>query len=106
MVPLVCALFALSGIASARAGGARLAAPEGLVKIALCLPSGQPADSPQHDHDCDSCCLVVPVALVPPQAFALLAPAIAGALAPNGEVLPVYSGPRLLPWSRGPPAAV
>ncbi|HRE20407.1 MAG TPA: hypothetical protein PKW21_05170 [Rhabdaerophilum sp.] len=104
LIPLACALFALSGIAASRAGAARLADPDGLAKVALCLPSGLPTDRSPHDHDCDACCLVVPVALVPPQPVPVAVPAIECAVLLREGTVPRVAGNHLLPWSRGPPA--
>ncbi len=104
LIPLVCALFALSGVASSRANGTRLADPDRLAKLALCLPSGLPTDEAPHDHDCGDCCLVVPVALAPPQPVVLAAPAVTGRADPRERSARRTSDDYLLPWSRGPPA--
>lgn len=106
LIPLVCALFALSGVAASRANAARLADPDRLATIALCLPSGQPTDEAPHDHDCDACCLVVPVALTPPLPDPLDAPLLDRALRVSVWIVPPAGGSRMLPWSRGPPGAV
>lgn len=104
LVPLLCGLLMLSGIAASRANATRLADPDRLAKIALCLPSGLPTDETPSDHDCNACCLVAPAALVPPQPVVLPAPAIESATLSHGRSIPTVSENRLLPWSRGPPA--
>jgi hypothetical protein len=117
-IPLLCAFFALAGIAGARAGAEKLADPARSGHFALCLPSGKtglpsdkaglPTEDPGStlppDHDCGLCCLALGTALPPPgQIFV-------GEDRPASPD-PVLSGehqfreaPRLLPWSRGPPA--
>lgn len=106
LIPLVCALFALSGIAASQANAARFSDPDRIAKIALCLPSGLPDDGAPRDHDCDSCCLVVPVALTPPVSLLLEMPAIEKILRPDARQAPPVAEGRLLPWSRGPPDAI
>lgn len=104
LIPLVCALFALSGVASSRANGTRLADPDRLAKLALCLPSGLPTDEAPHDHDCDACSLATPAALVPPPPFPLAAPAVESTPDLRERSARRTSDDYLLPWSRGPPA--
>ncbi len=112
LVPLFCAIIALSGIAQARASGVKLADPAAMAQLFNCgktlpdasLPGSDDGTPP--DHDCADCCLPTPVAA---QVWRIALPfrLVANAALPPATGT-VDSG-RItteIPWSRGPPREV
>jgi hypothetical protein len=96
LLPVLALLFALAGIASARAGTERVASPAG---FALCLG----AEQPDGGHDCLDCCLpqagATSAAVPLPMLWSRLAVMLrleSADFALNGFGLPQ-------PLSRGPP---
>lgn len=97
LLPVLAMLFALAGIAGARAGAERMASPE---LSALCLGGEQPAAS----HDCQACCL--PKLTGVPQAAHVQRPGtlLAGLLLPEPVGFGLGGFSLASPLSRGPPA--
>lgn len=101
LLPVLALLFALAGIAGARAGAERLTQPE---HFALCLGGEKTGgEQPAGGHECLDCCLPTLVGApallaVPMQGVRLL-----GALAPQAGAFELAGLGPLQPSSRGPP---
>lgn len=105
VIPLLCAIMALWGIAQARAQGGKIADPAHQTAFMLCTPQSSTGDGePPPDHDCGDCCLPNPVFTGGYRApFALRYQRIV-AVEPQARPLAPRRLTALLPWSRGPPA--
>lgn len=104
IVPLLCALMALWGIAQARTQASFVADPAHLTHLALCTttPSSGTDDAPE--HDCGACCLPGAGGVTGlPQAHPALQPRLLATLLPHGRDTAVHPRAIVLPWSRGPP---
>ncbi|OYU48897.1 MAG: hypothetical protein CFE31_10750 [Rhizobiales bacterium PAR1] len=105
IVPLLCAVLALGGLASVRASGSKTLLALGGSHFELCLPSGDSGsgDDVTH-HDCDACCLPMPTGLGrPPEPVSVQA--TLGVQIHFPSHLGQQEHPSFnLPWSRGPPA--
>jgi hypothetical protein len=105
VIPFLCAIMALWGIAQARAQGSKIADPAHAVAFMLCTPQSTTGegDAPPN-HDCGDCCLPNPVAASGYRApFPLRYQRIV-AVEPETRLLRTQRLAMLLPWSRGPPA--
>jgi len=104
VIPLLCAVMALWGIAQARAGASKLADPAHAAAFLLCTPMSATggSDAPP-DHDCGNCCL--PNTVSPTEHRVALPLRLAVVLAQAPGIATIASGRILtdLPWSRGPP---
>lgn len=103
IVPLLCAMMALSSVASARAVGGKALQTSGSAHFELCLPSGS-GEGDTTSHDCDACCLPMSIGLgrLPQPAFSQAA--VLENLRITSSVLEAARPSPNLPWSRGPPA--
>ncbi len=106
LVPLFCAIIALSGVVQARAQGGKLANPAAMIHLAGCGPSlANPGDVPSPNHDCSDCSLPTPAGTNDWRLS--LALRFLERAAPLPGVGAVTSGEisTAIPWSRGPPGA-
>lgn len=105
IIPLLCAIMALGGIAQARAQGDKIADPAYQTAFMLCNPQSTTGDSePLPDHDCGDCCLPGPAAAPPYRSPFALRYARIVTVEPQSVLLAPRHIAALLPWSRGPPA--
>lgn len=104
VIPLLCAVMALWGIAQARAQAGKLADPAHVAAFMLCTPASTTGGGePAPDHDCGNCCLPNTVSPVEHRFAGPLR--LASVLARTPGVERITSGQigTDLPWSRGPP---
>lgn len=105
VIPLLCAVMALWGIAQARAQAGKLADPAHVAGFMLCTPASTAGSGgePAPDHDCGNCCLPNPVSPVEHRFAEPLRLALVLARAPGIEKIASGRIATDLPWSRGPP---
>lgn len=106
LVPLLCALIALSGIAQARAHGNKTNAAGTAGYFVLCTQTNAAGgDEPAPDHDYSDCCLPRLTAI--PGAQPVLSFQMRVGVVAVPETAPRVSSPVAtgVPWSRGPPGA-
>lgn len=104
VIPLLCAVMALWGIAQTRAEAGKLADPAHVAGFMLCTPASTTGSGdPAPDHDCGDCCLPNPVSPVEHRFAAPLRHAAAFTRAPGIATIASGRIATRLPWSRGPP---
>lgn len=104
IIPLLCAIMALWGIAQARAQAGKLADPAHVAAFMLCTPASTTGGGdPAPDHDCGSCCLPNTVS---PGEHRFAEPLRLTAVRTRTPGIGKIASGRIatdLPWSRGPP---
>lgn len=104
LVPALCALIALSGVAQARAHGGKVFAAETSGHFTLCTQTNAAGgDEPAPDHDCSDCCLPRLVAILDHRPALPLHFLQQAAAEPEIAARVSDRGATHLPWSRGPP---
>lgn len=104
IIPLLCAVMALWGIAQARAQAGKLADPAHVAAFMLCTPaSATGGGDPAPDHDCGNCCLPNTASLVEHRFPGPLRLTVVLAAAPGIQKIASGRIATDLPWSRGPP---
>lgn len=104
LVPLLCALIALSGIAQARTQGSRTFVSDAAVQFTVCAyGNAAEDDTPSPGHDCSDCCLSRLVAIPAPRTAVPFH--VIPVAAVKHETAPRILGgiATYLPWPRGPP---
>lgn len=103
VIPFLCAIMALWGIAQARAQAGKLGDPAPVAAFMLCTPGNASGGDPAPDHDCGNCSLPNPASPIEVRFARVLRVAAVAVLAPAIETGGAGRNALLLPWSRGPP---
>lgn len=101
--PVLALLFALAGIAGARAGAERFGSPSA---FALCMAGAQTSgELPDGGHDCLNCCLSSGISTLAPSEMPTLWSSVVAVLQGPGADFALNGFGLPAPLSRGPPAS-